>query len=83
MRLLKRLGGFVLVLFLLLNVMAAFHAYRFTHFYDDESLRRVKPEDLSAVEKAQIVFFGVRLPKSRLKDHPLLPYDTVLSGYFF
>jgi hypothetical protein len=59
MRLLKRLLGFVLVLFLLLNVMVAFHAYRFTHFYDDKSLRRVKPEDLSVAEKVQMAFFGI------------------------
>jgi pimeloyl-ACP methyl ester carboxylesterase len=78
MRFFKRLLLFVLFLFLLLNVMAAFHAYRFTHFYDDASLSKINPEDLSSLEKTQMIFFGVRFPKSRLKSQPDLPYEKVL-----
>jgi alpha-beta hydrolase superfamily lysophospholipase len=58
--------------------MAAFHAYRFTHFYDDASLGKIKPENLSYLEKAQLAFFGARFPKSRLKSLPDLPYEKVL-----
>ena len=65
----------MLLLFLLLNVMAAFHAYRFTHFYDDASLVKLKLEDLSFLEKTQMVFFGTRFPKSRTKSQPGLPAD--------
>jgi uncharacterized protein len=77
MRFFKRLFTFLLLIFLFLNVMAAFHAYRFTHFYDDPGLRRVKPEDLSAGEKAQVAFFGIKYPKSVLKNRPSLSYQTV------
>lgn len=78
MRIFKRLLIFLLFLFLLLNVMAAFHAYRFTHFYDDVSLERVKPEDLTSLEKAQMIFFGARFPKSQIKSWPALPYERVV-----
>jgi uncharacterized protein len=78
MRFFRRLLYFALFVFLLLNVVAAFHAYQFTHFYDDESLRRLKPEDLSTLEKAQMVFTGTRFPKSKIKSQPDQPFERVL-----
>src|SRR3954447_21441224 len=77
MRFFRRLFAILLFIFLLLNVMAAFHAYRLTHFYDDQSLRRVTPDDLSAIEKVQVVFTGMKYPKSVLKSRPSLPYQTI------
>ena len=77
MKILRRLLYTVLVLFILLNIMSAFHAYKFTHFYDDASLRRPKPEQMSFGDKASAIFLGVKYPKSVNTLVPQIPYETV------
>lgn len=77
MKILRRLLYTVLVLFVLLNIMCAFHAYKFTHFYNDQSLQRVKPEQMSFGAKAQAIFLGVKYPKSVNTLVPQIPYETV------
>ena len=72
----KRTGYTLLVLFLLVNMVAAFHAYKFTHFYSDTAPVK-KPEKMSAGEKAKAVFFGIRYPKSKVVDSLQLPHETV------
>jgi hypothetical protein len=52
-----------IILFLLLNVVTAFHAYKFTHFYDAGSIS-VKPDSLkSGWQKAKEAFFGINFAK--------------------
>jgi uncharacterized protein len=77
MKILRRLLYTVLVLFVLLNIMTAFHAYKFTHFYDDPSLERVKPEQMSFGAKAKAIFLGVKYPKPVNTLVPQIPYETV------
>jgi hypothetical protein len=38
-RILKWIGSVLLVQLILINISAAFHAYRFTHYYDDDKVR--------------------------------------------
>jgi len=76
-KILRRLLYTVLVLFVLLNIMSAFHAYKFTHFYDDQSLQRVKPEQMGFGAKAQAIFLGVKYPKSVNTLIPQIQYETV------
>jgi hypothetical protein len=73
---LKRIGFTVLVLFVLLNVMTVFQAYKFTHFYDNVPALK-KPEEMSAGEKASAIFFGVKYPKKKNEDSLLLPHEFV------
>lgn len=67
MKLLKRT---VLILFLALNIIAAFHAYKFTHFYAPGTTDNRKPEQMNTLEKLRIIFFGVRLSKTVAKHQP-------------
>ena len=74
---LKRVGYTLLVLLLLINLIAAFHAYKFTHFYTDASPVK-KPEQMSGGEKLKAIVFGIRYPKSKVVDTLGIPHDTVL-----
>jgi alpha-beta hydrolase superfamily lysophospholipase len=75
-KLLKRIGYIVLVLFVLLNIMAAFHAYKFTHFYADVTSVK-KPEQMGFGDKMSAIFFGVKYPKSIIADSLKAPHETV------
>jgi uncharacterized protein len=77
MRILRRILVLVLILFVLLNVMSAFHAYKFTHFYEEPGLKRAKPEEMSIGDKASAIFLGVKYPKSVNSLIPQIPYETV------
>jgi hypothetical protein len=74
---LRRTFRFGLFLFVLLNVVAAFHAYKFTHFYPNLGGRPKKPEQWSFGDKASAILFGVKYPKSENFTKPGTPYDTV------
>ncbi len=73
---LKRIGYTVLVLFILLNVMSAFQAYKFTHFYDNVPSAK-RPEEMSAGEKFSAIFFGVKYGKKKVVDSLLVPHETI------
>jgi hypothetical protein len=75
-RFLKILLRTLLVLFLALNTMAAFHAWKFTHFYDDNTLRNSKPENWSGWQKTKAILFGIRYPKSQNNQQP----DTTFTN---
>ncbi|MFD1140436.1 alpha/beta hydrolase [Larkinella insperata] len=75
---LRRIGLVLLVLFALLNVILAFHAARFTYFYDNpEKTPSKKPENYSTSEKLNAAFFGLKLKKSVVTDYPKIPYETI------
>jgi len=61
-----------LLLFLFANIMAAFHAYKFTHFEKDAILKAKNPEDLNFTQKLNALFFGVSLPRP---ETDILPCD--------
>lgn len=75
MKWLKRIVYLILVLFFLLNVMAIFHAWQFTHFYPDAE--KVDLKRLSYSQMAKMVFMGYEFPKSVVHDKPSLPYETI------
>lgn len=79
MKFLKRALRIFLILFLLLNIIAAFHAWKFTHFYNAGTFhnQHQRPEQMSVSEKAKMVLFGVRLSKSVIKYKPEVPYETI------
>jgi uncharacterized protein len=66
-----------LILFLLLNIMAAFHAWTLTHNYTGVTGIRKGPEKMSFTEKAGAIFFGVKNGKPVIKELPKQDYQTV------
>lgn len=71
----KRIGYTLLGLFILLNIVTAFHAYKFTHFYENGSIK--KPEQMSGAEKLSAMLFGVKYPKSKVVDSFQIPHKNI------
>lgn len=55
--------------FIVLNVISFFHAYRFTHFFE-EGARTRPPERLSRARKLAVLLTGVTVPKVRNQKTP-------------
>lgn len=62
-------------IFLLLNAIAALHAWRFTHFSGTASVRA--GTQLSFTEKLRYLFTGVPLQRPESRIHPPVEYETV------
>ena len=77
MRFLRVTLRVIVILFILLNIMAAFHADQFTCFHDDPTAVIRKPEQMSKWEKAKVILTGFRYPKSVNTVWPDLPFDTL------
>jgi len=72
----KQLGYTLLFVFVVMNVITFFHAYKFTHF-SDSGAPKIKPENLTASQKAGILFFGVNNPKPINTQFPTQKYTTL------
>lgn len=59
----KRILWLLLTAFLLLNVIAFFHAYKFTHFSNTDAEKTKSPEQLSAFAKIKTLITGVNNPR--------------------
>lgn len=57
-----------------LNVIACFHAYKFTHFVDSNEDKTKK--ELTSAEKLKVLLFGVNNPRPKNKKHPKRDYST-------
>jgi len=65
----------ILIIFLLMNVVAYFHAAKFTRF--DRSLNKTDASHLSFLQKIQAVLFGVSNPRPENLVTPAQPYETI------
>ena len=66
-----------LLLFVVLNVIAAFHAYKFTHFGDSSGVRTERV-NLSFANKLKILFTGVDNPRPANTTTPAHTYKTII-----
>lgn len=75
-------------LFLLMNIVAFFHAYKFTHF-SENVVRTKSPEELSFFDKLKLVFTGIDNPRPESevrfpKDYRFVVLDSyVLTHCWF
>jgi len=65
------------IIFILINIIAFFHAYKFTHFTENESEKTNSPEKLSSFEKVKTLFVGVNNPKPKNTKFPTQKYQTI------
>ena len=72
----KLLYGFAIV-FVLLNIVAYFHAYKFTHFTQSNIAKTKDPARLSGFDKIKIALFGIDNPRPRTQTTPKQPFATV------
>lgn len=80
---LKKTFAASLFVFTLMNTLAYFHAYQFTHF-DDPDLPKTpdlpkipQPEKRTLAQKISMLLFGASMPKPRNQTSPAVPYETV------
>lgn len=67
----------LLVQLFLINISAALHAYRFTHYYDSEKVRNVKSSAGKPFLRTWRMMVGRKLPKFPVEYYPTVPCDTI------
>lgn len=77
MKVKKWLIRILLIGFVLLNISAAFHGYKFTHFADTHTVKS-KADELSTLDKIGVLFFGVSNPRPENKEVPKSLFEVVL-----
>ncbi|MEC4004966.1 alpha/beta hydrolase [Flavobacterium sp. SUN052] len=73
----KKLFKVLIILFLLLNVIAFLHAYKFTHFTENNTEKTKSPERLTTTQKIKTILFGVNNPKPKNLKTPSYKYQVV------
>lgn len=61
-----------------MNVVAYFHASKFTHFDPDAVAKTKNAKDLSIGEKLKTLVFGITNPRPKTKKKPEHPFKTIL-----
>lgn len=73
---LKRQGWLILIAFVLLNIVACFHAYKFTHFTNNPGVK-TKALNLGFAEKIKALFFEINNPRPVNSSTPIWIFETV------
>lgn len=73
----KRSLWTLLIVFVLMNVVAVFHSYKFTHFADNKTEKTNDPKKLSTGQKIKTLIFGVRNPRPENKTVPTKGYEVI------
>lgn len=64
-------------MFGIMNLVAALHAYSFTHFSDSSDSRTSEAGEISGWEKFSALISGVRNPRPENNGHPAIAYETI------
>ncbi len=73
----KRILWLLGIIFFLMNLVAFFHAYNFTHF-TGKDISKTNAERLSGFQKIQTVIFGIDNPRPVNNVRPSRPFTTVM-----
>ena len=76
-RIIKWIINVLLVQLILINISAAFHAYRFTHYYNDDKIRSQESSQGKPFLRTWRMMTGKKLARSPISYYPVIPYDTV------
>lgn len=76
-RTIKRIWYTLLALFLLINGIAAMHAWKFTHFSRYGRGKTKDPDRISTPEKLRVLLSGISNPRPENKATPATPYTTL------
>jgi len=60
-----------------MNIVASFHAYKFTHFAENRMEKTKSPGKLSSLDKIKTLLFGVNNPRPFNKGKPIIHYKTI------
>ncbi|MBT34418.1 MAG: alpha/beta hydrolase [Thalassobius sp.] len=67
----------ITLVFILMNIVAYFHAYKFTHFANPEITKTSSPASLSFFDKAGLLLFGVNNPRPENKTLPDRSFEKI------
>lgn len=67
----------LLVQFILINVSAALHAYKFTHLYDEQEQAKYSAKQDNVFTKTWRLFSGPRFYKYTTLERPAFPFATI------
>lgn len=77
-KLFKRIFWIIITLFILMNIVAFFHAYKFTHFAGNNIVSKTKsPDKLTAFAKIQALLFGISNPRPVNNTAPTQQFETI------
>lgn len=65
------------ILFVLMNVVAIFHSYKFTHFSDELVVKTKTPKKLTTGQKIKTLFFGVSNPRPENTVIPQKDFEII------
>jgi alpha-beta hydrolase superfamily lysophospholipase len=70
----RKIGISLGLIFVLANIVAFSHAYKFTHFSENDLKKTSK--DLTFTEKVKIMVFGINNPRPKTNSFPIQNYET-------
>jgi hypothetical protein len=73
----KGLIWMLLILFIVMNAVSFFHAYKFTHFDPSENNKTKNARQLSFAQKLKVVLTGVDNPRPQNKTTPKAHFETI------
>jgi uncharacterized protein len=66
----------LLIVFVLMNAVAAFHAYKFTHFAAGAN-KKQQASEMTFGDKLSALFFGIDLPRPENHVIPAIPFEKI------
>lgn len=73
----KRIILYLALIFVLMNIIAYFHAYKFTHFTDTNVSKTKSAEKLNVIDKVKVVLLGIDNPRLTNKTTPSQKFETL------
>src|SRR5690606_6798556 len=64
-------------IFVLMNIVAVFHSYKFTHFADSKTEKTKNPTQLTTGQKIKTLILGVSNPRPENTSVPTTNYETI------
>jgi alpha-beta hydrolase superfamily lysophospholipase len=74
---LKRIIWTLVIVFILMNIIACFHAYKFTHFSSSNLSKTKTAAQLTTIDKVKILFFGINNPRPTNNNTPAQKFETI------
>lgn len=76
-KIIKLLLWTLTTIFVLINIVAYFHSYKFTHFTDKNVVKTKDSKHLSVPGKIKTLFFGIDNPRPNNKRTPIQKFETI------
>lgn len=73
----RRILWVLMITFVLMNIVAIFHSYKFTHFSNSKTEKTKDPKKLTTKQKVKTLIFGVSNPRPENKSFPKRDYMTI------